>query len=258
MSTHANAGPLDSAGPESTALIRALAAHPEEIAHLIEVLHARVDDAPSLLELLDRVTAEALRLLHEVGWAGVTALFDDGYPLTAAHTDALVLIVDEWQYAAHDGPCLQAMRTGTPVAMTLPAVQRRWPTLGRHAGQVGVRSFLAIPLHAAGRCAGVLNLYSPAEQLPEPDRDLVTVLTEYAGRGLTAYARSRPYPTAEQAFRHAQADRAAVSDAVAVLMTVHGFQEDYARGVLSDQAQDWGRTVAAQAAYVVAQNVAAY
>ncbi len=257
MATHAAAGPLDSAGPESAALMRALAGHPEEMAHLIDVLHAGVDDAPSLLDLFDRVTAEAVRLLPDVGWAGITALFDDGYPLTAAHTDALVLIVDEWQYAGQDGPCLQAMRTGVPVAMSLPAVQHRWPALGRHAAQVGVRSFLAVPLHAEGRSAGVLNLYSPADEPPEPDADLLTVLTEYAGRGLTAYGNSRPYPTAEQALRHAQADRTAVSDAVAVLMTVHGFPEDYAQQVLSDQAQDWGRTLGAQAAYVVAQNVAA-
>jgi GAF domain-containing protein len=256
MATQAAAGPLDSAGPESAALIRALAEHPEEMAHLIEVLHSRVDDAPSLLDLFDRVTTEALRLLHGVGWAGITALFDDGYPLTAAHTDALVLIVDEWQYAGQDGPCLQAMRTGVPVAMSLPAVQHRWPPLGRHAAQVGVRSFLAIPLHAGRRSAGVLNLYSPAEKPPQPDGDLLTVLTEYAGRALTAYGNSRPHPTAEQALRNAQDDRTAVTDAVEVLMTVHGFQEDYAHDVLSDQAQDWGRTLAAQAAYVVAQNVA--
>lgn len=249
------AAPLDSAGPESAALIKALAGSPEQIAHLIEVLHSRVTDACSLLDLLGAVALEAVQL-DGVGWAGITALFDDGDPLTATHTDARVLIVDEWQYAGQDGPCLQAMNTGTAVAMSLPQLRDRWPPLGEHAAQVGVRFILALPLQAAGRTVGALNLYSPDEQPLHPNLDLMTVLTEYAGRGLTDFANSRPHPTAEQALRRAQADRTAINDAVAVLVSVHGFAEVYAREVLSDQAQDWGRTVPTQAAYVIAQNAA--
>ena len=108
--------------PESAALIRALAAHPEQMANLIEALHRRALDADALLNLMGRIAREAVRLLAGVGWAGITAQFD-GPPLTAASTDTRVLIVDERQYLADDGPCLRAMRTGVTVAMTRQQVR---------------------------------------------------------------------------------------------------------------------------------------
>jgi GAF domain-containing protein len=145
-----------------------------------------------------RIAREAVRLLPGIGWAGITAQFD-GPPLTATHTDARVLVVDERQYVADDGPCLRAMRTGVTVAMTLEQVRGWWPQLAATADQVGVRSFLAVPLPAGGRAVGAMNLYSADIEVPEPDADLMTVLTEYAGRGMTDYQDSQPNATAEQA-----------------------------------------------------------
>ena len=134
--------------PESAALIRALAAHPEQMADLIEALHRRAGNADALLDLMGRVAREAVRLLPGVGWAEITAQFD-GPPLTATSTDARVLVVDERQYAAGDGPCLLAMRTGRTVAVTSEQIWARWPHLASAAEQVGVRSFLAVPLALA-------------------------------------------------------------------------------------------------------------
>ncbi len=100
------ASTIASSPPESSALIRALAAHPEQMADLIEALHHRALDADGLLDLMGRLSRQAVRLLDGVRWAAVTAQFD-GQPFTATHTDRTVLIVDEAQYAAHDGPCLR-------------------------------------------------------------------------------------------------------------------------------------------------------
>ena len=114
-----------------------------------------------------------------------------------------------------------------------------------------------VPGGAAGcrrPSVGVLNLYSADDTVPEPDVDLMTVLTEYAGRGLTDYQDSRPDPTAEEALRRAITDWATVEQAIGVLMTVYGFSSQYAREVLSDQAQDWKRTVTDQAAHVITDN----
>ena len=239
--------------PESAALIRALAAHPEQMANLIEALHRRAGNADALLDLMGRITREAVRLLPGVGWAGITAQFD-GPPLTASHTDARVLIVDEGQYAAGDGPCLQAMRTGETVEMNLEQARSRWPHLAATADEVGVRSFLAVPLRVGGRAVGVLNLYSANNTVPQPDKDLLTVLTEYAGRGLTDFQESRSDPTPEQALREAISHWATVEQAIGVMMAVYGFSADYAREVLCDQAQDWGRTLSDQAARIITDN----
>src|SRR3954471_5733223 len=90
--------PDSDAGTEaSAALIRALAAHPEDIARLVEELHRRVTDEDSLLDLMHRTSREAVRMITDVHWAGVTAQFA-GAPFTAANTDSRVLVVDEGQY----------------------------------------------------------------------------------------------------------------------------------------------------------------
>lgn len=240
-----------SSPPESAALIRALAAHPEQMATLIQSLHRRAVDTESLLDLMGRLARQAVRILDGVGWAGVTVQFDGEQPLTAAHTDERVMVVDEHQYAGGDGPCLRAMRSGEAVAMTAAEVTRAWPRLGRIARQVGVHSFLALPLHVQGRTIAVLNFYSAAERVPVPDPDFLIVLAEYAGRGFTDYQAHQPPPVTSDALRVALAEWVVVEQAVGVLMQTYGFSADYAMDVLSDQAQDWNRTRLEQAMFIL-------
>lgn len=237
---------------ESAALIRALAAHPEQMAELIEALHNRAGNADTLLDLMGELSRQAVRVLDGVRWAGVTAQFD-GRPFTATNTDQQLLIVDEGQYSAQDGPCLRAMRTDQLVRMTTAEVGAIWPSLGQIATGVGVRSFLAAPLHSDGRSVGVLNLYSTSEEPPYPDRDLLTVLTEFADRGLADFQDSSPFPSADEEMRRALKQWNAIERAVEDLVTVYGFTLDYARDVLRDQAEDWDRTMSEQATFVISE-----
>lgn len=239
--------------PPTAALLRSLAANPPVMADLIGALHRRVRDASSLVDLMGRAAREAVRLLPGVHWAGVTAQFGS-LPLTGTHTDQRVLVVDERQYALDDGPCLRAMRTDTPVSMTVAEVTATWPVLGAAAAAVGIHSFLAVPLHAHREPFGALNLYSAEPTVDQVDPDLLAVLTEYLDRGLTDFRDLKPEPTAEIALRLAVNGWVVVEQAVGVLMEVHGFTADYARGVLSDQAEDWGRTLPEQAAKVIARD----
>jgi hypothetical protein len=241
------------AGPASPALMQALAAHPEQMADLVGTLDGRVLDTSTLLDLMGRICRAAVRLLDGVGWAGITAQFD-GPPLTAAHTDRRVLIVDEFQYQLNDGPCLRAMRTNAVVAMTAAEIGQQWPTLGVAARQNGIHTVRAVPLEANDRPVGALNLYSPHDKAVDPDLDVLRVLTEYASRGLADFQNSAPHPDREELVRRTVAHWATVEQAIDILMQVHGFGNDYAHQVLVDQAQDWGRTVSDQAAYVISDN----
>ena len=88
-------GPADQdEGGMSPAMLSALAAHPERMVDLIQSLGRRVRDEDGLLDLMGRASREAVRLIDDVHWAGVTAQFA-GAPFTAAHTDETVLVVDE-------------------------------------------------------------------------------------------------------------------------------------------------------------------
>ena len=247
------AGTSRAAPAEPDALIRALSAHPLEMANLLEALHRRVDDADALLDLMGRVCREAVRLLEGVGWAGVTTKFA-GPPLTVAHTDTRVLVVDILQYAAADSPCLRAIRGADLVTASTADLAARWPGLARTAAVLGMHSMVAVPLLLGKDPVGALNLYYPGGSAAAPDRDVLTVLTFYAGRALADFAVGGPAPAAGEALRCAAVDSVTVDQAVGVLMQLHGFTADYAVAVLLDQAKDWGRTVADQAAHILGTN----
>jgi hypothetical protein len=234
------------------ALLRAVAAHPDEMAVLVQALDRRVVDEAGLVELMDRAAREAVRLIGDTDWAGVTAQFE-GVPVTAAHTEARVLVVDEGQYGQGDGPCLAAIRQDRPVAMTIEQVRERWPRLARIADTVGVRSFLAEPLHVRDRPVGSLNMYSARTGgLRTPDPDIVTVLTGYLDRGLTDYSAAQPGEHQAVALRQRLLDHQLIDTAVGLLMHTHSVSAATAGDLLEQRALRSGLTVRRVAADLVA------
>ena len=227
----------------------ALAAHPEQMADLIDMLHRRAPDAEPLLDLLGRVAQAAVCVLAGIDGAAVASLLDPS-PFTVAHTDARVLAVDDQQYATNGGLCLQAARRGVAVAMTVDQVRRRWPLLAATAHRAGFKSFLAVPVRAGNQCVGVLNLYGAGDAVLTPDPDLLTVLTEYAGQGFTDFTDHQRFAGA--VLRQAVSDHKVIGQAISLLVAVHGFSYPYAEAVLHDQAHDWERTPAEQAARIIA------
>jgi hypothetical protein len=190
-----------------------------------------------LVDLMHRVSQEAVRMIADVTWAGVTAQFT-GPPFTAAHTDAWVLVVDEGQYQQHDGPCLRAMRTDRSVWMSADQVRNRWPLLAVAADEVGVRSFRAEPLHVEDSAVGSLNLYSDTTGgLTEPDTDLLTVLTWYLDRGLTNYCNTQPGENLALRIRAAARDGNTIGQAVGIVMAVGKIDATSARDILHRVAE---------------------
>ena len=241
-------------GIVSPALLRALAAHPDLMAELIPALNVPIRSAEDLLDLMGRASREAVRLLTDVQWAGVTAQFPDEDPFTIAHTDDTVLIVDEYQYAQHDGPCLQAMRTDQQIRMTLADVRARWPRLAEGAQEAGVHSFLALPLHVRDQAVGSMNLYSADPHGfadPDPDQDILAVLTEYLDRGLTTYTDLQPTPPAPT-LRAAMTARTVIEQAIGVLMAGNHINAAQARDLLHRQAHGAGTTTVGHAEQILA------
>jgi ANTAR domain len=175
-----------------------------------------------------RASYEAVRLVDDVDWAGVTAQFA-GPAFTAASTHRRVMIVDEGQYGQGDGPCLQALRTDRPVSMTIEQVVDQWPILAAAAREAGVRAFHAEPLHARHRAVGCLNMYSATTGgLQDPDPDLLVVLTEYLDRGLADYSAAQPGEPDAHRLQETLRVRFTVNQALGVLMATHGITADQA------------------------------
>ncbi|WP_111766771.1 GAF and ANTAR domain-containing protein [Nakamurella deserti] len=241
----------DDAVDWSPALKRALAQSPDEIGRLMIQLQGRVNDADTLLDLMSRASREAVRMIADAHGAGVTARFA-GEPFTAAHTDDAVLLIDEGQYDEGDGPCLSAARSDRRVAVTLDDVRVRWPLVAAAAAQVGVRSFLAEPLHVRPVVVGSLNLYSRREgglRVPEPD--VLVVLLDYLDRGLADYLAAQPGEAPARTLVTALRRRQLVNQAAGVTMARHGVDIDQAFGLIEDEARRRGVDVGVVAADIV-------
>jgi GAF domain-containing protein len=93
------------------------------------------------------------------GSCAITVRLDDK-SRTVASSDALAARADEIQYAQGEGPCLEAMRTGTVVDAPDLAADERWGNYRSYALAQGVRSVLSTPMGVDGQHFGALNLYS--------------------------------------------------------------------------------------------------
>jgi GAF domain-containing protein len=77
--------------------------------------------------------------------------------------------IDDDQYAADEGPCLTAIRTGQTVKVDSLRAEARWPAFTHRAEAEGIRSSCSVPLPVDHSIVGALNLYSASG--PFGDRD---------------------------------------------------------------------------------------
>ncbi|MBV9093578.1 MAG: GAF and ANTAR domain-containing protein [Streptosporangiaceae bacterium] len=110
-------------------------------------------------QFLHGLAVLAARIVNGGISCGIT-MRSNGRLVTVACSDPVAAQVDEVQYQLDDGPCLHAMRHGGTVGIDDTADMSRWPEFGMRAFSHGIRSCLAVPLNAAGRPAGALNLYA--------------------------------------------------------------------------------------------------
>src|ERR1700712_4329046 len=79
---------------------------------------------------------------------------------TAASTGGIAGPLDELQYEAGYGPCLDAGRSNEILHITDADTESRWPRYLPPAGEVGLASSLSLPLPVESYLFGALNLYS--------------------------------------------------------------------------------------------------
>jgi GAF domain-containing protein len=91
--------------------------------------------------------------------AASVTVSDDRKMHTAVSSADLALFVDERQYEARRGPCLDAIRDRGAVKVDDYAVDERWPEVTGRAHEAGVNSSLSLPLMAGDNGIGALNLY---------------------------------------------------------------------------------------------------
>jgi GAF domain-containing protein len=107
---------------------------------------------------------------------------------TPVATGRLARRLDAVQYAAADGPCLDALRPGVLSLSTDLATEERWADFSAAAVRAGVRGVLSCRLAIGEGTLGSLNLYAsePGAFVPAT----VPAATAYARQAAAALARA--------------------------------------------------------------------
>ncbi|RCH59637.1 ANTAR domain-containing protein [Streptomyces sp. SDr-06] len=141
-------------------------------------------DGFDILELLHDLTMHTVRLLG-VRSAGVTILDAAGAVDYLTASDEMCRRLEEDQLELGEGPCLDAARTGEPLAPVLLRTARPstwlWPRFTHRALRAGITSVAAVPLRTPAYPLGAVNLMSSGRLPTREDLCLAQVLADAAG-----------------------------------------------------------------------------
>lgn len=114
--------------------------------------------------VLLRIAQTAVSTVAGCRMASVT-VSEAGTHRTAGATDVAASAVDQAQYDAQEGPCLDAVDTAvdSPVVYAGSFPDERWPVLASRPAELGARSAASYRLTAAGD-AGSLNTYGHEQE----------------------------------------------------------------------------------------------
>jgi GAF domain-containing protein len=141
------------------------------VASLVEMADTLTDDF-DIVELLTGLADRCVNLLG-VSAAGVMLASPAGSLRLVAYSSEAMRVVELFELQAHEGPCLDAYRTGERVEHeNLLAGSGRWPRFATVAVEAGFQSAFAMPLRLRDNTIGALNLFS-ADQSPMSEEDVL-------------------------------------------------------------------------------------
>ena len=190
-----------------------------------------------LTDVLDRVAQMCRTVIPGADEVSVT-LVSQGVPGTAAFTGEMALGLDEAQYEAGRGPCLDAAASRDVRVIADMASESRWPLFTETAVKSGVGSSLSVGIPVRENVTGALNMYSATPH--SFDEDAVTVATTFAGYAAVAIANAHLYSTTAALaaqMAEAMASRAVIEQAKGILMAQRRCSADEAFQILSRASQ---------------------
>jgi hypothetical protein len=211
---------------------------------------------PSIEEVLERVVALATRIIDSADGASLTLFRPNLQPYSMVASHDWVRAVDERQYAAMQGPCIEVAATSAPSSGSGDlAESTSWPVFGPAAADLGVRSILAVGLsprpdhlNPASGLPGALNLYSRSVPDFQPaEQEEALVLAAIAGLSVQLTEARLD----AKRLKEALSTRDVIGQAKGILMERHGIDEDAAFATLRRASNDLNiklRDVAAQVA----------
>ena len=128
----------------------------DEVTRALTDLSLLLDAEEELIRVLQRGVDQATWAIPSADLVSVTVVRDDRAETIAAN-DERVRAIDSQQYAAGEGPYLEAARSSETVRANVERATALWPKFARIARGAGMASFLSSPLIIADKFAGSLN-----------------------------------------------------------------------------------------------------
>lgn len=205
-----------------------------------------------LEQFLQHVVDLAPRVLPGVDDVSIT-LVEDGEATSAAFTSPTAVALDERQYEAGHGPCLDAAASGATIRVDVAGGDDRYRAFVEAARRQGVRGSVALGMPAPHRTVGALNLHSRTGAVGD---GTVLVAQTFAAYAAVALANACLYDGATrraEQFQEAMRSRAVIEQAKGIVMALHQVDEDAAFAHLSEASQTSNTKLRVLAADVVAR-----
>lgn len=191
-----------------------------------------------LAAILEQVVHIAKQVLPTSVEASITFITGDD-PSTVAFTGPTAIELDERQYEAERGPCLDAAASGEMISIPDTAAETRWPRYTQTAVERGIRSSLSVPLPVQREITGALNFY--ASEAAAFTDESVELAQTFAAHAAVAVANAHLYEStaalAEQ-MKQAMTTRAAIEQAKGIIMRDRGCSPDEAFDALVRLSQE--------------------
>jgi GAF domain-containing protein len=186
---------------------------------------------------LARVAELAKETIPSAAEVSVT-LLHDGQVATVTFTGPLASQLDERQYEAGFGPCMDAALSGATIVIEDTSDSPAYPDFGRIAHRRGITHTMSIGLPVARQTIGALNIYAIDDAiLDEGTRELATAFASYAA---VAVANAGVYATTANLAANLQIaleSRAIIDQAKGILMSRHRISAEQAFDELSRLSQ---------------------
>ena len=225
---------MSSQADRETALVKAF----------VEMADTLVDDY-DVADVLHQLVQHCVRLLDAAA-AGLMFVDQRGGLQVLASSTERTRLLELFQLQADEGPCLDCVRTGSPVVIDdLTAQSDRWPAFAPEAVREGFLSVHAIPLRLRRQTIGALNLFGTERGvMSEQDMTVARGLADTATVGILQERAIRRGEVLTEQLQTALNSRITIEQAKGVLAHASSVDMEQTFGLLRTHARRTGTRLA--------------
>ncbi|WP_280276249.1 GAF and ANTAR domain-containing protein [Nocardia wallacei] len=225
--------------------------HPDEFAIGLAELTTLVLSTPDVESSLRDIADITARMLPNRPMVAITLRRNDE-TVTVASTGPHATVIDELQRGQGLGPCLEALHTAEPVAVTDMAAEKRWGAYPARMLEQGIRSVHSQPLLVDGDAVGTLNLYSThREAFDQPALHAISLTGQHTAVLLAAAITTARQTELTAHLQAALASRSIIDQALGITMAQRHCDRDGAFAVLRAASQRGNVKIVTVAAAVI-------